>query len=332
MRARWRGLRQRLLATAGAFVFSLVSASTGPALAQSDFPNRRIDLVVPLPPGGPNDSAVRLLAAHMGPLLNVPLVTLNKPGAGGAIAAAAVATAKPDGYTVLATSNSVLSINVALQKDLAYQLSDFTPIGMFAADIGAIVSRRDQPWTNLEEFVSYARAHRNTLSYGSAGIGTVSHFSAELFKLSYGIDVVHVPYQGTGPAKAAILAGHVPLASAGFAAFADQVRAGDVIALAATAPKRLAAFPTVPTFAEKGFPEATLNIWIGLYVPAKTPPDAVVALSGALAKAAQDPAFVSAIEKAEMIVDYRDGPATLRQLETEYALAQKVIPRIDLKN
>ncbi len=141
----------------------------------------------------------------MGPLLNVPLVTLNKPGAGGAVAAAYVANANPDGYTVLATSNSVLSINLALQKDLTYRMSDFTPIGMFAADIGAIVSRRDQPWTNLEDFVTYARAHPNTLSYGSAGIGTVSHFAAELFKLSYGIDVVHVPYQGTGPAKAAII-------------------------------------------------------------------------------------------------------------------------------
>ncbi|MEJ0068269.1 MAG: tripartite tricarboxylate transporter substrate binding protein [Pseudomonadota bacterium] len=180
----------------------------GPARARVwaiRFPNRRIDFVVPLPPGGPNDSAVRLLTAYMGPLLNVPLVTLNKPGAGGAVAAAYVANANPDGYTVLATSNSVLSINLALQKDLTYRMSDFTPIGMFAADIGAIVSRRDQPWTNLEDFVTYARAHPNTLSYGSAGIGTVSHFAAELFKLSYGIDVVHVPYQGTGPAKAAII-------------------------------------------------------------------------------------------------------------------------------
>jgi tripartite-type tricarboxylate transporter receptor subunit TctC len=141
------------------------------------------------------------------------------------------------------------------------------------------------------------------LSYGSAGVGTLSSFAMEIFKMSYGLDIAHVPFQGTGPVKNAILGGHVQLASSGFSSLGPLIKSGDLTALVSTAPKRLAEFPNVPTMAEKGFPEATLNLWMLLAAPAKTPPDVIDRLSRALEKTMKDPTVVAAVEKAEMSTD-----------------------------
>lgn len=297
---------------------------------QADFPNRQVEFIIPFPPGGPTDAAARIIAPPMQAILKVPIVLTNKPGGGGALGGDYVAKSKPDGYTVFASSNAAISINTAMQKTLPYKMADFTPVGMYAADLGVLLARSSAPWKTLDELVAYAKKNPGKLTYGSAGVGTVSHFTVELFKLSYGVDIAHVPFQGTGPVKNAILGGHVDLGSSGFGSFAPLIKSGDLIPLVTTAPKRLPEYPNVPTMAERGFPEASLNIWVGLYVPAKTPPAVVEVLSRALAQAAKEPAVHGAMEKAGMVMDYRDGEGTRKLLEMEHGVVLKTVEKLGI--
>jgi tripartite-type tricarboxylate transporter receptor subunit TctC len=299
-------------------------------LAQSAYPSRAIEFIIPFPPGGPADTAARIVQPSLAAALGVPIVLTNKPGGGGALGGDFVAKAKPDGYTVYATTNSTLTIITATQPDLSYRASDFAAVGSYMTDIGVITAKPNAPWKTLEEFVDYAKKNPGKLSYGSAGLGTVSFFTVELFKQAYGLDITHVPFQGTGPVKNAIMGGHVTLGSSGMSAFAPLMKSGDLIGLVTTAPKRLPAFPGVPTLAEKGFPDASLNIWMALFVPAKTPPEVVEKLSRALDKTMKDPAVVAAVEKAGMIVDFRDPGATAKLVETEHEAVKKVVAKLGI--
>jgi len=158
----------------------------------------------------------------------------------------------------------------------------------------------------------------------------VSFFMVELFKVSYGLDITHVPFQGGGPVKNAIMGGHVTIASSGLNSFAPLIRSGDLLPLATSAPRRLPGFPDVPTLAEKGSPEASLNIWMALFVPAKTPPEVVDRLSHALEKAMKEPSVVAAVEKAGMVVDYRGPAATGKLVESEHEAVKKVVARLGI--
>ena len=300
------------------------------ASGQTKYPSRQIEFIIPFPPGGPGDTAARIIQPQLSANLGVPIVLVNKPGGGGALGGDVVAKGKPDGYTVYATTNGTLTIITATQPDLPYRLSDFAPIGSYMADIGAIVARADAAWKTLEELVDYARKNPGTLNYGSAGLGTVSFFTMELFNLSYGLDIAHVPFQGGGPVKNAILGGHVHVASTNLGSVATLIKSGDLIPLVITAPKRLAGFPNVPTMAEKGFPEASLNIWMGLYVPAKTSKEIVDKLMKALDQTMRDPSVKAVVEKAGMVVDYRDPDATRQLLESEHEAIKKVVVRIGI--
>jgi tripartite-type tricarboxylate transporter receptor subunit TctC len=300
--------------------------------AQADFPTRQIEFVIPLPPGGPTDAAPRIAIAYMSPLLKVPLVPVNKPGAGGGIAAEYVARAKPDGYTVFASSNPTLSVKTAIEQNLPFSLADFTPVGMYASDIGVLAARKGIGLDSIDTLIDYAKRNPGKLSYASAGVGSVSHFSAELFKQAAGVNMVHVPYPGSGPAKTAILGGHVPVVSAAYSAFAPLFQSGDLVPLITTSSQRLASLPNVPTMAERGLGSTSLNIWMGLFVPAKTSDAVVATLSAALAAAAKDPAMTAALEKGGMVPDYRDGPATRRLLEQENATVRKAAEKIDFRS
>jgi tripartite-type tricarboxylate transporter receptor subunit TctC len=310
---------------------AVLAAAASAACAQGDYPSRSIEFVIPLPPGGPTDAAPRIALNYLAPILKVPLVAVNKPGAGGGIAAEYVAKSKADGYTVFATSNPTLTVRPVVEKSVPYAMSDFIAIGSYATDVGVIATAKSAGLANLDALVDYARKNPGKLSYASAGVGSVSHFSAELFKQAYGIDIVHVPYPGSGPARTAILGGHVPAVSAAYSAFSALFQSGDLVPQITTASKRLAALPDVPTMAEKGFGAATLNIWMGFFVPAGTPAPVVDTLSRALAQAARDPGMTAALEKGGMVAEYRDGEATRRQMELEFATVRKAAEKIDFQ-
>ena len=322
-------IRRVVLAVVFALALAVPVVLHGTAGA-ADFPSREIELIVSFPAGGPADTAARIIAPKLSAILKVPVVVVNKTGGGGAVGADYVAKAKPDGYTVYASTNSVLTISPHLVRNLPYKLSDFTPLGAYGVDLGVITVRGGGPAKTLEEFVEYAKKNPGKLSYGSAGFGTVSFFTMEMFKLAYGLDLAHVPFQGTGPVKNAIMGGHVNVATSGFGSLAPLIKSGDLVALVTTSPRRVAAFPSVPTMVEKGFPDASLNIWLGLYVPAKTPKPVVDVLVKALAEAARDPAIAAAIEKAGMQVDYRDPAETQKLLDTEGANVSRVIEKLGI--
>ena len=306
-------------------------ALTGlPATAQPRYPSRPIEFIIPFPPGGPADTAARIIQPPLSAALGVPIVLVNKPGGGGALGADYVAKSKPDGYTVFAATNAPMTIVPAMQPDISYRPSDFAPVGSSMADLGVIVARAGSPWRTLDEFVDHAKKNQGKLSYGSAGLGTVSFFMVELFKASYGLDITHVPFQGGGPVKNAIMGGHVTIASGGLNSFAPLIKSGDLIPLATSAPKRVAAFPDVPTLAEKGFPEASLNIWMALFVPAKTPREVVDKLAQALEKTMAEAPVVAAVEKAGMVVDYRNPAATAKLVESEHEAVKKVAARLGI--
>ncbi len=320
----------RKIAVLGLVMLGLMGLLAGLGFAQTDYPNRQIEFIIPFPPGGPADTAARIIQPQISAVLGVPVVLVNKPGGGGALGGEFVAKGKLDGYTVYATTNSTLTIITAMQPDLPYKLGDFAPIGGYIADMGVITAQSGAAWQNLEQLVDYAKKNPGKLSYGSAGVGTVSFFTMELFKLAFGLDIAHVPFQGTGPVKNAILGGHVQLASSGYGSMAPLIKSGDLIALVTTAPKRLPALPNIPTMAEKGFPEATLNIWMGLYVPAKTSKRIVDVLVRALEKTAKHPAVIAATEKAGMAVDYTDPETTRKMLEREHEAVKKVVMKLGI--
>ncbi len=319
----------RHLAIVVATVFSLVSPGP-PVSAQPTYPSRPIELIIPFPPGGPADTAARIIQPRLSAALGVPIVLINKAGGGGALAADYVAKSKPDGYTVFAATNAPVTIVTATQPDVSYRPADFVPIGISMTDVSVFVGKATSPWKTLDEFVEYVRKNPGRLSYGSAGLGTVSFFAFELFKNSYGLDITHVPFQGGGPVKNAIMGGHVTIASSGLNSFAPLIKSGDLIALATSAPRRVPAFPDVPTLAEKGFPEASLNIWMALFVAVKTPREVVDKLAQALEQTMKEPSVATAVEKAGMVVDYRGPAATAKLVETEYEAVKKVATRLGI--
>lgn len=322
-----RSLVSRTVVAAVALLAVVAVAADG--LRAAEYPAREVEFVVSFPAGGPADSGARVLAPLMSAILKQPVVVVNKPGGGGAVGADYAAKARPDGHTVYVSTNSVLTISPHL-KQLPYRVSDFTPIGAFAADLGVITVRNTAPARTLEEFIEYAKRNPGKLNYGSAGYGTVSFFTMELFKMAYGLDLVHVPFQGTGPVKNAVMGGHVTIATSGFGSLSPLIRSGDLIALVTTSPTRVKEFPNVPTMAEKGFPDASLNIWMGLYVPAKTPKPVVDTLVKALGQVAKEPPLAAGLEKVGMHLDYREPAATQKLLDTESAGVARVVEKLKL--
>ena len=321
-------MRRRTLlqigATAPLFLPSLLPAQTA-------WPSGPIELIVPFPPGGPTDTAPRIALEHLQPLLdNATLVIVNKPGAGGGVACEQVARSKPDGHTVLATSNPPLSVRTAIDKKATYKIEDFTPLGSYAVDVGILVVRPQLGIRTIEELIERAKQKPDELSFGSAGQGTVTHVSTELFKHSTGIKLVHVPFRGSGPVAQAILGGHIPIMSSAYSTAKPLIERGDVVPLITTASRRLADLPNVPTFAEKGLGGAELNIWMGFFVPAATPAPIVQKFTSAVAQASRKPALKTAIENTGMIFEYGDPARVVQLLRQEHAAVAKLAEVVDL--
>ena len=300
-----------------------------PAVAQQ-YPARPVEFVIPFAPGGPTDTAIRIIQPQLAANLGAAVVLVNKPGGGGAVGMDGVAKARPDGYTLAATVRSTLTILPATQPDVTYKIADFAVIGSYAIDSGVVLVKAGAPWKTLEEFVAYARKNPGTVTYGSAGLGTNSYFNMELLQQAYGLTLSHVPFNGSGPVKNAILGGHVPIGAAALSAVLSVIRSGDIVALATSAGKRVAAIPGTPTMTEKGQPEASLSTWMELYAPARTPRAIVDRLAAALEKTMKDPAVIAAIDKAGLAVEYHDPAATLRLVERENDIVVRLAKKLNL--
>lgn len=311
-------------------VAALAAGGPTPGAVAQSYPTRPVEFIIPFAPGGPTDTAIRLIQPVLSANLGQPVVLINKAGGGGAIGMDGVAKAKPDGYTLAATVRSTLTILPATQPDVPYKISDFAAIGTYAVDSQVVMVKSGSPWKTLEELIEHAKKNPGKLTYGSAGQGTNSFFTMELLKLAYGLDVAHVPFGGSGPVKNAILGGHVHVGAAALSPVLSVIRSGDVIPLVISATRRNPTIPSVPTLTEKGQPDISLSTWAELWAPAKTPKPVMDRLVQALDKAMKDPAVVAAIEKAGLQVEYNDPAATLKLVERENEVVRAAARKLGL--
>jgi tripartite-type tricarboxylate transporter receptor subunit TctC len=282
-----------------------------PAAAQDKFPTRPINMVVPFPPGGVADQTGRPTAAAMEKILKQPVVVNNKPGAGGAVGMASVATARADGYTIMMALSSISIIPEAdklFGRQPAYQMDQLAPIALVSADPTVLVVAADAPWKSVQDLVEEAKKRPGEISFSSSGVYGTLHMAMEMFAASAGIKLKHVPFNGGGPALTALLGNHVQALASGPGPVIPQIKAGKLKALASWGDQRLAAMPDVPTFKELGFRDVEFYIWSGVFAPVKTPEPIQKTLRDAVAQAVKDPEFVSAMEKLETPIVYKDAP------------------------
>lgn len=271
-----------------------LAALAVPAAAADTFPTRPVRLVVPYAPGGNVDISARIIAAPLGELLGQTIVVDNRPGAGGNLGASLVAKATPDGYTLLVGSSGPLSVNPVIFKNLPYDsLKDFAPISTVQAVPLVVLASPKSGFNSIADLVAAAKARPGKVTMASAGAGTTNHFAIELFASMASVQVLHVPYKGSGPALSELLGGQVETMVDQLAASIGYVKDGRLKVLAVTTPQRAAALSNVPTLDElgyKGYHAATL---LGLLAPAGTPKPVIAKLNNAMRKV-MDNAAVSA--------------------------------------
>jgi tripartite-type tricarboxylate transporter receptor subunit TctC len=279
--------RRRFLRLAAAGAMLPLFPELGAAQA---YPDRPVKLIVPYAPGGPTDVAARLIAQELSERLGKQFFVENVGGAGGNIGTGQAAKAAPDGYTVLIAVNSHV-INPTLYDTVPYDpYKDFDPVTLAVTFSTAFMINPSVPANSVAEFVAYAKANTGKLSFASSGVGTPSHLLGEQFHITQNLDLVHVPFNGSGPAIASVVAGHTPIGFAALSSAAPFVNDGKLRVLATMSQKRSEALPQVPTIAEAGFPGLDGDGWIGALMPAGTSKDIVSLLhreiNGIIAKPA----------------------------------------------
>ena len=277
---------------------AVLSLGLGPAPSghTQTYPARPVTLVVAFTPAGPSDVLARVLGHKLEELLKQPIVVVNRPGAGGNIGAEAVATAAPDGYTLLMGNNSILATNASLYKKLPYDPEkDFKPISLVGSQPNILVVNPNVPAKSMAELIALAKAKPGALNYASSGIGTAAHLAGALFRAQADIDIVHVAYKGAAPALQDLIAGQMQMMFATAASVAGFIKAGTVRPLAVTSLHRSSFLPELPTVAEQGLPGFEATTWHGLVAPAGTPAAVIDALHDATVKALQDSAVVKSL-------------------------------------
>ena len=273
------------------FLAFILLWTAGAALAQS-WPSKPLRMIVPFPPGGAVDILGRAISQKLSDALGQGVVVDNRAGAGGAVGSEAAAKSPNDGYTLLMGSTSTISINPVLVSKPTYDpQNDFTPVSQVAFVPHMLVASMTVPATNLKEFVAYAKANPGKLNYGSAGNGTPHHIAGEMFKQLTGVDMVHVPYKGTGPAVNDLLAGQLSFMSVEVLAALPHVRAGKLRALGMATATRSEVATDIPTVGESGVPGFVVTAWYGVFAPAGSPPEAIKRVAAEVAKAVQAPDF-----------------------------------------
>jgi tripartite-type tricarboxylate transporter receptor subunit TctC len=320
----------RLCAIAAALVGAVAAA-----LAQSSYPDRPIRLVVAFPPGGATDTLARQITQELGEALGQSVVIENKPGAGGYIAWNHVAAAEPDGYTLLMAENAI-GISQALYKKASSPfdpLKQYDAIAVVATSPLVLAAATQVQANTVSELIAYSRTVPQKLNYASAGIGSVAHLTFEVFKVATGMEAVHVPYKGGGPAMNDLIAGHVALNMAAVQVAKGLVETGKIKGLAVTSANRSPGLPNIPTLKEAGVKTADVDLgfWFGIFAP-KGVPDAVKAkLDQAVAATMSHPRVRERVAKLEIEPAHAPAGALKRKLENEIANWSKFIDEHGIK-
>jgi tripartite-type tricarboxylate transporter receptor subunit TctC len=261
-----------------------------PALAAAeDFPSKPIRLIVPFPPGGPNDIIARVVGQRMSELIKQPVLIDNRSGQAGVLGTDAVAKSNPDGYTIGIVSASALAISPTMEKVAYDAQKDLAPITLVATVPEMLVVASNVPAKNMAELIALAKAQPGKLNFASAGVGGLPHLAGELFKLTAKVDIVHVPYRGAAPAINDLLGQQVQMTFLDLPVILPHIKAGTLRPIALGAPARAPTAPDVPTTAEVGMPDLLIENWYGMIAPAKTPEKIVATLNRIANEAMADP-------------------------------------------
>jgi len=291
--------------------------------AQKEFPTRSIEFVCPWSAGCGLYMAMRVLAGRASEILGRPVLVVAKPGAGGSIAAEYVAKANPDGYKLLIFNSGTNGVTLAVRK-VRYSNADFEVFCQSFNQPMVLVTSSGSPWNSLEDLVTYAKSHPGKLKYGTSGVGTSSQLAMELFKLSAGIKIGHLPFLGGPKLYAALVAGHVPISIYYYAPIKGLIDAGNLKVLAQANEKRIKTLADVPTFVEKGYPEVVFYAWYGVAGPKGIPKDISDKLKDAFSQASQDKAVVKTLKKLGWTPCYRSAEEFAKFVKGEEKKYQKI--------
>ena len=311
-----------------------LAAAAAPCAARAqatDFPTRAVTMVVAFPPGGQGDVIARPVAAGLERIWKQPVPVVSRPGAAGEIGFASVARAAPDGYTLLMALSSLAVIPEAARlfgRAPAYEVEQLAPIALFAADPTFLAVQANAPWQSLEELLDDARRRPGAIAYSSSGHYGSLHLPMAMLTTAAKVDLLHVPFQGGGPALTALLSGQVQVMAGGPGPMTPHLRSGALRVLASWGARRIPGFETVPTLIERGFPDAECYIWAGVFAPAGTPPALRETLRQAMATVARDPEVQRALAASGNGLDHRDGAAFEAFFREDTARLVRAVQRI----
>lgn len=302
-------------------------------LADEGWPTRTITIVVPFAPGGTADFAARPLANYLQQKLGRNVVVENRGGAGGGIGHTYVARAEPDGYTIMTALPSLGVIpeaNRLMGQAVTYEMDQFVPIARMFADPIILAVKKTSPWNTLRDFVAAVKSNPGQISYASSGYLGTAHLAMEMFLRAADLKMVHVPFQGGGPAFASFVADHVPVIPTLESIAKGQIEAGNIRVLAQWGTERLPSFPDVPTVQQAGYPEVVYILWTGVFAPRKTPGHVLKILRDAIRPFMQDKAVVERFIAAGSQVSYMDGPEFEEFLKDDTDRLVKIVRKIRL--
>ena len=319
-------IRRSVLVAACAGILACLAAP-----AEAAYPDRPITLVVPFAPGGPTDIIARILSIAISHSLGQQVIVDNRGGAAGNIGMGQVARAAPDGYTLLLSSTAI-AVNPALFKNLGYDpIKDFAPVSELVNAPNVIVVRANSGIDTLADLIARAKAAPGTFNYASPGAGTKSHLTGEQLKLRAGIDMVHVPYRGAGPAAMAVLEGTVQVGSVALAAAEALIKDGQLKALAVTGATRWFSLPNVPTMIESGFPGFVSDTFNALFAPAGTSPEIVARLARESQAAMKSPEAQEQARKAGFEVVAGTPDQLAARIAAEIPAVKELVARVGIK-
>ena len=310
--------------------FALGIAAAIPAVHAQNYPARPIQVVVPFPPGG-SDVTFRVVAAKMSEFLGKPIVVMNRPGASGIIGSEYVARANPDGYALLLTTSSTMITRKFLSRSMPFDpIRDFTPIGKVYESVLTLTVHPSVPAKSIRELIEYAKRHPGKLNYGSIGIGSAYHLDGEIFKRTAGVDLNHVPYNGTGPVLVALLAGEIQVAFPSLSNIGQNHELGRVRILAFLDPVSFPGMTAIPSINEAVPSYKKASNWIGLFGPADLPQAIVARLNAAVKSSLEAPAVRTLLEGNGVLISYSSPAELAGRMKDDLVETEKLVKALNI--
>ncbi len=311
---------------------SLFLVSLTSTFAQSNYPNRPVKLIAPFPPGGTSDVLARILGQKLTESLGQPVTVENRPGASGNIGHDLAAKSPPDGYTILLTNSSTVVNNPFLYKQMPFDFyKDFTPISMVAIAGQVIVVNPNVPAKTIAELTALAKSKPGELNFGSGGKGIQSHITGEMYKNATGVDLVHIPYKGTGVAVTDLVAGQIQIVFSDMAPAMPFIKSGKIRALAVTSPQRIGVLPDIPTMMEAGFPNFESSVWWAIVAPKGVPQSVVNKINSDLSRIMVMPDVKDSFEKLGVSTSYSNPEKVFEQGRKESPIIGEILKKAGIE-